>query len=104
MGKGKTMETVEKQNDHDKGEDKNDLTLIVHAPRAPEPKTFTWAKTMKVSAAAALAAIAFGYSGTNAELQFLGQTPRLLDGNKTLVAEHLQDGDELEVTSTGGGV
>jgi hypothetical protein len=81
-----------------------DLTLVVHAPRAPEPQTFTWPKTMKVSDAAAAAAGAFGYTATNAELQLLGATVRVLDGNKTLVAEHLKDGDELEVTATGGGV
>jgi hypothetical protein len=98
------METTENETEKSKEEDKKQLTLTVHAPRAPEPKTFSWLKTMKVGDAATQAALAFGYSGTNAELQLLGPTPRMLDAHKTLVAEHLKDGDELEVTSTGGGV
>jgi hypothetical protein len=96
----KEIEAEKREND----DDKKHLTLVVHAPRSPDPKTFTWAKTMKVSDAAKEAALAFGYSGVNAELQLLGKKPRMLDGQKTLVAEHLKDGDELEVTSTGGGV
>lgn len=86
-------------------QDKQELTLVVHAPRAPEPKTFTWAKTLKVGEAARLAATEFGYMGGNPGLLLLRETPpRVLDNNKTLVAEHLQDGDELEITDTGGGV
>jgi hypothetical protein len=89
---------------HEKDDDKKQLTLRVSAPRAPEPRTFTWAKTMKVAEAAREAALAFGYTANNPELQLLGSAPRTLDPNKTLVAEHLKDGDELEVSSTGGGV
>lgn len=91
--------------DKDKHQDgKHELTLRVFAPRSPDPQTFTWAKTMKVGDAARVAATAFGYSGGNPRLQLLGSSPRALDGNKTLVAERLQDGDELEVSDTGGGV
>jgi hypothetical protein len=99
-GKGDGMETGEKKKD----ESKKELTLSVHAPRAPEPRTFTWAKTMKVGDAARTAATAFGYTGGNPGLLLLGTAPRPLDSNKTLVAEHLNDGDELEITDTGGGV
>jgi len=88
---------------HDEG--KQELTLVIHAPRAPEPKTFTWAKTLKVGEAARQAASEFGYVGGNPGLLLLRETPaRVLDNNKPLVAEHLRDGDELEITDTGGGV
>ena len=87
-----------------KDADKKDLTLVVHAPRSPDPKSFTWPKTMKVGDAAKAAALEFGYSGGNPGLQLLGPTPRTLDNNKPLVAEHLKDRDELEITDTGGGV
>jgi len=40
--------------------EKNQITVTVHAPRALEPKTFTWEKTMKVGDAAQEAALAFG--------------------------------------------
>jgi allophanate hydrolase subunit 1 len=98
------METTEKEKEKEKDDGKKELTLRVHAPRAPEPRTFTWAKTMKVGDAARAAATAFGYSGGNPGFQLLGAAPRPLDSNKTLVAEHLKDGDELEITDTGGGV
>lgn len=102
------METDEKETEKrkDRGptEDKHDLKLIVHSPRAPEPKTFTWAKTTKVGLAASLAATAFGYAGGNPGLVLLSDPPRTLDNNKTLVAEHLKDDDQLEITDTGGGV
>lgn len=87
------------------GQNDQDLTLVVYAPRATEPKNFTWPKTKKVGEAAREAATDFGYVGGNPGLVFLGETPpRTLDNNKPLVAEHLKDGDELEITDTGGGV
>lgn len=88
----------------DHGQDDKQLTLVVHAPRSPDSKTFTWAKTMKVGDAAKEAAVAFGYAGGNPSFQTLATPPRQLDKNKTLVAEHLKDGDEIEITDTGGGV
>lgn len=104
-GKGDAVETTEKGAGIASGHDKQELTLVVNAPRAPEPKTFTWPKTMKVGDAARTAATEFGYSGGNPGLQYLGTTPpRPLDNSKTLVAEHLRDGDELEIIDTGGGV
>lgn len=79
------------------------LTVRVYAPRSPDPKEFSWAKTTKVSDAAREAADAFGYEP--------GGTPTLkpvnggvLDRNKPLVAEGIQDGDELELVDIGGGV
>lgn len=98
------MEAQEKANAGEKDRDKHQLTLLIHAPRSPDPKRFTWAKTMKVGDAAKEAAKAFGYAAGNPGLQTLESPPRLLDNNKPLVAEHLKDGDELEITDTGGGV
>jgi hypothetical protein len=98
------METAKTEAHEAKDHAKQELMLVVHAPRAPKPRTFTWAKTMKVGDAAREAATAFGYSGGNPGFLLLGGTPRSLDNNKPLVAEHLSDGDELEITDTGGGV
>jgi hypothetical protein len=98
------MEAQEKAQLKEKDRDKQELTIVVHAPRSPQPKTFTWAKTMKVGDAAKEAATAFGYAAGNPGLQTLDTPPRPLDNNKPLVAEHLKDGDELEITDTGGGV
>jgi hypothetical protein len=100
------MEPIDAGKVKDKDHDKQDLTLQVFAPRKTEPREFVWPKTTKVADAAEEAAKKFGYTGSNAGLQLLQSdgTARMLDNNKTLIAEHLKDGDQLEVTSTGGGV
>ena len=81
--------------------EKNQITVTVHAPRALEPKTFTWEKTMKVGDAAQEAALAFGYQAGSPTFQ-KGQ--QILDRNKPLVAEKIVDGDVLELVDAGGGV
>ena len=87
------------------GKEKQDLILVVHAPKAPEPRKFTWPKTEKVGDAARQAATDFGYAGGNPGFLLISAEPkRMLDNNKPLVAEHLKDGDEVEITDTGGGV
>lgn len=79
-----------------------DLTVSVFSPRDPDPRTFTWAKTTKVADAASEAASAFGYeAGTPT---FRNGEGRVLDRNKPLVAEHVNDGDRLELVDIGGGV
>jgi hypothetical protein len=79
-----------------------DVTVSVVAPRDPEPKNFTWAKTMRVGEAAALAAAAFGYEpGTPS---FVNSEDEVLDRDKPLVAEGVRDGDRLELVDVGGGV
>lgn len=98
------METTGKDPQKGPDGDKQELTLVVHAPRKPDPMTFSWAKTTKVGDAAREAATAFGYSGGNPGFLLLGSTPRSLDNKKPLVAEHLKDNDELEITDIGGGV
>jgi hypothetical protein len=84
-----------------KDEHDHTLTVTVYAPRAVEPKTFTWNKTTKVGDAAKEAAEAFGYTAGTPTLQ-KGQD--VLDRNKPLVAEKVHDGDRLELVDAGGGV
>jgi len=82
----------------------HELEIIVFAPRSPQPKEFTWPKTLKVGEAARQAATAFGYQGGNPGLQTEGHPPRVLDNNKTLAEEHVHDHEKLELIDTGGGV
>ncbi|HYT76459.1 MAG TPA: hypothetical protein VEL79_17005 [Vicinamibacterales bacterium] len=85
-------------------QEKQEITVKVFSPRSPDAKSFTWRKTTKVAEAAREAAKAFGYQGGAPGLQTTEDPPRVLDNNKTLVAEHIVDGSELEIVDTGGGV
>jgi len=80
------------------------IRVIVFAPRYPQPKDFTWPKTLKVGEAAREAATAFGYQGGNPGLQTEAHPPKVLDNNKTLEQEHVRDDEKLELIDTGGGV
>jgi len=80
---------------------KQDLHVEVSAPRAPEPKNFTWSKHMLVSEATAEAGRAFGYTGESLSLVRDGVE---LDPDKQLVAAGVRDGDKLRLLDTGGGV
>jgi hypothetical protein len=91
------METTTKQ-------DKQEVTVTVFAPRSPDSRNFTWRKTTKVGDAAREAASQFGYQGGTPGFQTTDEPPRVLDNNKTLVAERVDDGAELEIVDTGGGV
>jgi hypothetical protein len=84
--------------------ERQEITVIVIAPRSTEPKSFTWRKTTKVGDAAREAAAQFGYQGGTPGFQTSDEPPRVLDNSKTLVAEHVDDGDEVEIVDTGGGV
>lgn len=78
------------------------VTVTVRSPREPDPKSFTWRKTTKVCEAADEAAREFGYApGTPS---FRNQNGEVLDRDKPLVAEKVEDGDELELVDIGGGV
>ena len=78
------------------------ITVTVFQPSDPESKQFTWPKTKKVGEAADEATIAFGL---NAEAPtFQNSDGDVLDRNKPLVAEGVNDGDTLELVSAGGGV
>jgi hypothetical protein len=102
MKTDETPAAVEERPDKQQKPDKNELTVIVYAPRTPAPKTFMWLKTFKVGEAAREAATAFGYQGGNPGLQNVkGQ---VLDNKKSLVAEGVRDGDTLELIDGGGGV
>lgn len=79
----------------------NEITVSVRAPRALEPKEFTWGKTVKVGEAAKEAAEVFGYSAGTPTFQ---KGEDILDRNKPLVAEKLGDGDVLDLVDAGGGV
>ena len=83
------------------GTEKRQITVIVRAPRALEPKTFTWDKTTKVGDAASEAARAFEYAGGTPTFQ---KGDDILDRNKPLVAERVEDGDILDLVDAGGGV
>jgi hypothetical protein len=78
------------------------LDVTVFAPRSTEPKTFKWDKHLTVGQAAQEAAIGFGYApgGTPS----LAKGEEVLDRTKQLVAEHVHDGDVLELVDVGGGV
>lgn len=85
----------------DKPPNKKAITVTVFALNSTEGKEFIWEKTMKVRDAAAEAAAAFGISDENATLSKDGTA---LDRDKPLVAAGVDDGDKLELVSTGGGV
>jgi hypothetical protein len=78
-----------------------EITVTVRAPRAREPKEFTWDKTTKIGDAAKEAAEAFGYAGGTPTFQ---KGEEILDRNKPLVAEKIEDGDVLDLVDAGGGV
>jgi hypothetical protein len=77
------------------------ITVKVFAPRSPEPRDFTFPKTEKVGDAARQVADAFGYAGGNPTL---AKGDRILDRQKPLVAEGVDNGDELELVDAGSGV
>ena len=79
-----------------------EVTVRVFSPREPDPRTFTWRKTIKVGEAAAEAAVAFGIVGGTPT--FRNAKKEVLDRDKPLVAEKVRDGDELELVDIGGGV
>lgn len=82
--------------------DKQDLAVFVFAPRNPsDRREFTWSKHLTVGEAATEAATAFGYSGGQPTLARDGKP---LDRSKQLVAEHIHDGEVLELIDAGGGV
>ena len=79
-----------------------ELTVEVFSPRVPEPKKFTWSKSLKVGDAADEAAKAFHYEAGNPT--FLDKGEHVLDRDKTLLEAGVRDFDKLELTDKGGGV
>lgn len=78
-----------------------DITVTVYAPSQIEPRQFTWAQSIKVGAAAAEAAAAFGIDVEKPTFQ---KGNEVLDREKTLVAAGVKEHDTLELVSAGGGV
>jgi hypothetical protein len=77
------------------------ITVHVLSPREPDPRDFTFAKTLRVGEAAMQAATAFGYEAGTPSFQ---KGAEVLDRDKPLVAAGVRDGDELELVDVGGGV
>jgi hypothetical protein len=80
----------------------DEITVIVYAPRTPEPKSFTFPRTELVGDAARTAAAAFGYEGGNPSLAT--EKNMVLDRTKSLEAEHVHDHQDLNLVDVGGGV
>jgi len=83
------------------GREDDDIVVTVFAPRSPRPKHFTWDADLLVSTAAQEAAKAFDYDAGSPGLQ---EGERILDGDKSLEDTGVEQGDELELFDTGGGV
>ena len=88
--------------DRDHTGDGGELTVEVFSPRVPEPRKFTWPKSLKVGDAADEAAQAFGYEAGKPAL--LDKSGHVLDRDKTLSEAGVRDHDTLELTDKGGGV
>ena len=78
------------------------LHLRISAPREPDPREFTFSRSVKVGDAAREVATAFGYTGGSPTFQ--NATGDLLERDKPLAGEHVKDHDELELVDVGGGV
>ncbi len=79
-----------------------ELSVIVLAPREPDPRTFEFRRTETVRDSARTAADAFGYEGGNPSFE----TGRhvVLDRDKTLAEAGVRDGERLHLVDVGGGV
>ena len=86
----------------DRAGSNGNLTVEVFSPRVPEPKKFTWPKSLHVGQAADEAAKAFNYEAGTPTFQ--NKEKKVLDREKTLIEAGVQDFDQLELTDKGGGV
>jgi hypothetical protein len=78
------------------------LEVTVFSPRHPDPVPFSFPNGMRVGEAAQLVAEQFGYAqGTPT---FKNAAGEILDRDMPLRAEHVRDGDVLELVDVGGGV
>lgn len=78
------------------------IRVKVFVPSQVKGKIFTWVRTKLVGEAAAEAAAAFGIHGWTPSFQ--NDERRVLDREKTLGAEGVEDNDKLELVDVGGGV
>jgi hypothetical protein len=79
-----------------------ELSVIVLAPREPDPRTFEFRRTETVRDSARTAADAFGYEGGNPS--FETERHVVLDRDKTLAEAGVRDGERLHLVDVGGGV
>ena len=84
-------------------EREKEITVVVHAPRHKEAKSFRWPPSTTVGEAAKEAASAFGYA-PNGNPTFMTSDGDVLDRSKTLAEERVKSGDKLELVDSGGGV
>lgn len=97
-----TTHPAEKSKPEKPGGDGSTLEVTAFSPRHPDPLPFSFPNNMKVEEAAQLVAGKFGYApGTPTFKNADGET---LDRDKPLRAEHVRDGDVLELLDVGGGV
>lgn len=85
------------------GPDVTEITAEVFHPTEPEPITKTWSWTIKVGDAAAEAAEEFGVPNPDSAT-FRDEDGEILKPEKPLKAAGVEDGDELELVDTTGGV
>lgn len=83
--------------------DVTEITVQVFHPARAEPKSFTWSWTTKVGDAATEAAEAFGVANPESAT-FANEDEEALKREKTLRAAGVEEGDELELIDTTGGV
>ena len=88
--------------DHERSAGGGEVTVEVFSPRVPEPKKFTWSKSLRVGDAADQAAKAFDYEAGTPTFQ--NKDGKVLDRDKTLIEANVRDFDQLELTDKGGGV
>lgn len=82
--------------------DVTEITVEVFHPAKEDSKSFTWSWTTKVEDAAREAAEAFGVPNPESATLAEGEEP--LKREKPLRAAGVEDGDELELVDTTGGV
>jgi hypothetical protein len=79
-----------------------ELSLIVFAPREPDPRTFEFRRTETVRDSARAAADSFGYESGNPS--FETERHVVLNRDKTLAEAGVRDGERLHLVDVGGGV
>ena len=79
-----------------------EITVLVIAPRMPDPRPFQFRHAELTGDAARTAADAFGYADGNPA--FANANSVVLDRSRSLAAEHVHDGDTLYLVDIGGGV
>lgn len=83
--------------------DVTEITVTVRHPSQAEALTKTWSWTAKVADAAEEAAKEFGHPNPET-VTFMNAEEEVLQREKTLRAAGVEDGDELELVDTTGGV